>query len=418
MNWLTHLFRRKKNIPVVLITGYLGSGKTTLLNELLHQEKRKVAVVVNDMGEINVDARLIRGDGLTADGDKKAGKDALVRENSLVKESSQGDVVMQMDPTMIELSNGCICCTLREEFMQEIQKLAKNPELDAIFVEASGVSEPASIAEAFLAYAENNKNAAFHISSIVTVVDADRIYREFLSELEQMQPESESEEDDPDIINLVVEQIEFCNTIILNKCDLLEVNELQEVKKTIKILQPEAEIIESIRGKVAADRILNGRKFNYDEAMNSSLIQKSLKRSAEEGTCEDEYGITSFVYEARRPFNRDLFMSFLEHDFPEEIIRTKGYIWFADDPIHVQLVETAGRNAAVNEMSNWIVTFSEEEKAQVLEYYPEVAEEWDDTYGDRMNQVVFIGKGYEEDKIRKALDECLTDVWDDTVKGV
>ena len=359
-------------IPVFLITGYLGSGKTTLLNELLHQDQRKLAVVVNDMGQVNVDARLVLEQGMKS-----------------------------LDTTMVELSNGCICCTLREEFMQEVEELAKIPGLEGIFVEASGISDPASIAQAFLAYEDQT---SFYLATIATVVDADRIYREFL---EGIETESFSD-DDPDIINLVVEQIEFCNCIILNKCDLLTREKLDKVKDAIRSIQPEAEIIETIQSKIDAKRILEGHEFDYDEAMNSSFIQKALKRSAEGETCDDEYGITSFVFEDRRPFDRESLMRFIEEEFPAEIIRSKGYIWFSDDSMHVQLMETAGRNAAVSEFSNWVDAFSEKDKAEVFESYPEVLDEWDPVYGDRMNQLVLIGKGYDKEEVKKKLNECLS----------
>lgn len=374
---------RKKKIPVVLITGYLGSGKTTLLNELLLQEKRKVALIVNDMGSINIDARLLKQ-----------------------------DQVMEKDTRLIELSNGCICCTLREEFMQEVEKLSHAKNIEAVFVEASGISDPASIAEAFLAYEESNRKANIYLSSIVTVVDADRIYREFLMDMQKLskrdEAEQTTEEEDADVINLVMDQIEFCNMIVLNKCDLLDVPQLEEVRKIIRHFQPEAEILQSIRGKINAERILNGQKFDYDKAMNSSTIQKALKRKLDGEECEEEYGISSFVYEEKRPFDRERFMDFLEN-YPESIIRAKGYIWFADDDMHVQLFEQAGRNASVTEYSNWIAAFEEKDKQEVFDAYPEVLEEWDERYGDRLNQVVFIGRDYDEQEITLKLNDCLED---------
>ncbi|WP_287388236.1 CobW family GTP-binding protein [Lachnospira sp.] len=393
----------KKRIPVVLITGYLGSGKTTFLNNLLAFENRKIALVVNDMGKVNIDAKLIKN-----------------------------ETMKKMDTKMIELSNGCICCTLRDEFMVEIENLAKIKDLDAIFVEASGISEPANIAQSFLAYEETNKKANFFLSRIITLVDADRINKEFLFDIQEHLKENVTEankkassnlklriddnvdldddntEDDPDIINLVMDQIEFCNCIVLNKCDLVSSEALLEVKNLIKKLQPEAEIIESIFGKVNYDRILNGASFDYEKAMNSSAIQRALKESAEGKKSEqDEYGIDSFVFEEKRPFVREKFMGFLEQNFPHEIIRSKGYIWFEDDPTHVQLVESAGRNASVMEYSNWVDAFSKEEKQQVFDLYPEVLEDWDEEYGDRLNQIVFIGLDYNREEIQKELEACI-----------
>lgn len=393
----------KKRIPVVLITGYLGSGKTTFLNNLLAFENRKIALVINDMGKVNIDAKLIKN-----------------------------ETMKKMDTKMIELSNGCICCTLRDEFMVEIESLAKIKNLDAIFVEASGISEPANIAQSFLAYEETNKKANFFLSRIITLVDADRINKEFLFDIQEHLMENETEankkassnfklriddnvdldddntEDDPDIINLVMDQIEFCNCIVLNKCDLVSTEALEEVKKLIKKLQPEAEIIESIFAKVNYNRILNGASFDYEKAMNSSAIQRALKESAEGKKSEqDEYGIDSFVFEEKRPFVREKFMGFLEQNFPHEIIRSKGYIWFEDDPTHVQLVESAGRNASVMEYSNWVDAFSKEEKQQVFDLYPEVLEDWDEEYGDRLNQIVFIGLDYNREEIQKELEACI-----------
>nr|MCR4588921.1 GTP-binding protein [Lachnospiraceae bacterium] len=305
------MFGKKKRIPVILITGYLGSGKTTFLNRLLHQEQRKVALIVNDMGSINIDARLLRQDN-----------------------------VVEKDTRLVEMSNGCICCTLRDEFMQEIEKLSQRKDIEAVFVEASGISDPGSIAQAFLAYEEMAPSSRIYLSSIVTVVDADRIYREFLTDMKDL-PE-EREEDDPDIINLVMDQIEFCNIILLNKCDLLTVAQQEEVRKTIRHFQKEAEIISCIQGNVNADRILQGQTFDYDKAMNSSTIQKALKKSEQGEECEEEYGISSFVFEEVRPFSRDKFMELLDEEYPEELIRAKGYIWFSDDDMHVQLFEQAG----------------------------------------------------------------------------
>lgn len=369
---------KKKKIPVVLITGYLGSGKTTLLNELLRLEKRKFALIVNDMGSINIDAKLLK----------------------------QGNV-NQIDTSVIELSNGCICCTLRDEFMTQLEEISRQKDIEAVFVEASGVSEPSSIAEGFLAYEEIKTKTRIYLSSIVTVVDADRIYKEFLAELEEQVSNEETDTDDADIINLVMDQIEFCNIIVLNKCDLLTPQQVEEVRKVIRKLQPKAEMIESIQGKVNSERIISGQNFNYEEVMNSSAIQKALKREKEGESFEDEFGISSFVYEEKRPFDYDKLMNFIQNDYPETLIRAKGYVWFADDDMHVQLFEQAGRNASVTELSNWVAAFPEKDRQEVFDNYPEVLEDWDEQYGDRCNQVVFIGKDYDKDEICRQLTACL-----------
>ncbi len=374
------MFQKSEKKPVTLITGYLGSGKTTLLNELLKMEELEgLALIVNDMGSVNIDASLVKKNkGLSA------------------------------DTTMVELQNGCICCTLQDAFMDQIDKLSKDKKITKIMVEASGISNPAAIAEGFLAYEERKRKSYVYLSSIVTVVDADRIYTEFLEGMEQ-NITSESVEG-PDIINLVMDQIEFCNVVILNKCDLLEQEKKDKVKEMIHQLQTEADIIESIHGKVDPDVIFNGRKFDYEEVLQSSLLQKALDREHEmEAEGLHNYGITSFVFEEKKPFDRKRFMAFVEEDYPGELIRTKGYIWFADDDSYVQLFEQAGRNASVSKVSNWVASFTEKEQKEVFDQYPEVREEWDAVYGDRLNQIVFIGRGYNEETIRNKVRTCLTE---------
>ena len=372
------LEKRKK--PVTLITGYLGSGKTTVMNGLLKKQSgKKTALIVNDMGSINLDADLLK----------------------------KGNVA-QIDTKMIELQNGCICCTLRDEFMEQIEQLSREEEIEAVLVEASGISNPASIADCFLMYEETHKNSPVYLNSIITVVDADRIYAEFLAELEELHNREDENEEDPDIINLVMDQIEFCDLILLNKCDLLKEEQVLKVKAVLRQLQPEADILETVHGKVEAGLILNEKRFDYEKVSNSSAIQKALAREAKADRGEqEEYGISSFVYEERRPFDYDAFIEFMEKEYPENIIRAKGYVWFSDDDIHVQLFEQAGRNSSITEVSNWIAALDQEEQKEVFEEYPEVLEEWDVTYGDRMNQIVFIGRGYDEAKIRKQLDNCI-----------
>ncbi|BBF42169.1 putative metal chaperone [Lachnospiraceae bacterium KM106-2] len=363
-------------IPVTILTGYLGSGKTTVMNELIKaQSNKKFALVVNDIGSVNIDAKLIKNSN-----------------------------VHSMDSKMIELQNGCICCTLRDEFMFQLEELAQDEKMEAILVEASGVSNPSSIAEGFMMYKEMHQSSKVYLHSVVTVVDADRIYSEFLDELEN---HGDHLEDDPDIINLVMDQIEFCNLILLNKCDLLPASQIEQVKKVIHHIQPQADIIETIQGKVDPAMILESKQFDYEQVYDSSAIQRALNQKNEETEDHDEYGITSFVYETRRPFDHKKFMSFIETDYPKSLIRAKGYIWFAHDDIHVQLFEQAGRNATINEVSNWVASFDEEEQKNVFEQYPEVLEDWDERYGDRLNQIVFIGKAYDKQQIITQLNLCL-----------
>ena len=369
------MFKRKKK-PVTIITGYLGSGKTTVMNELLRNKgSEKIAVIVNDMGSINIDASLIKSTN-----------------------------VAQHDVSMVELSNGCICCTLQDAFMNQINNIADNKDVEKILVEASGISDPSAIAAGFIEYQRMGLSKNVYLDSIVCVADADRIYTEFLDDLKEA--DSTYADQDPDIINLVIDQIEFCNTILLNKCDLLSADKIEQVYKTIRTLQKDADIIQCIQGKVNPDRIFNNKKFDFEKIMQSSRIQEQLSRGKQE-EIQDEHGITSFLYEEKKPFDYDKFMAFLENDYPEEIIRAKGYVWLYDDDIHVQLFEQAGRNASVTIVSNWLAAFGEKEREREIRENPEILEDWDEKYGDRLNQIVFIGKNLDRDQIISRLQICL-----------
>ncbi len=360
-----------REVPVVLITGYLGSGKTTLMQKLLSQEKRKVALIVNDMGSINIDASIL---------------------------SSTGNQVAQVE--MIEMQNGCICCTLKDEFMDQIERLAADKSIEAIFVEASGISEPSSIAGAFVGY-EESTDTRVYLKTVVSVVDADRMYREFLNDLGD-------DAEDGDIINLIIDQIEFCNIMLLNKTDLLDEKQLAEVSQALREIQQTADIIPCVQGDVELDILLDREDFDFDDVLASSSVQMALNECEpdDEKACVDEYGISSFVFEERAPFNREAFNSLLEQ-YPETLIRTKGYIWFSDDEEHVQLFEQAGRNASITELTPWVAAWPKEELEQILKDFPDIKDDWDDDYGDRINQIVFIGKGYEKSEILESVNACI-----------
>ncbi len=364
----------KKEVPIVIVTGYLGSGKTTLMQNILKQEKRKIALIVNDMGSINIDASILH---------------------------KTGNQVAQIE--MVEMQNGCICCTLRNEFIAQIERLSADPTIEAIFVEASGISEPSSIAGAFLNYEEMTEDTRVYLKSVVSVVDVDRIYKEFLHDLV-----SDEEAEDGDVINLIMDQIEFCNLMILNKTDLLTEAQLEEVKTELRNLQQEAEMIPCVNGEVDLDVMLNREDFDFEEVEAYSAVQRALNHCEhdDEKACVDEYGISSFVFEERKPFNREAFNRLVDN-YPEVLIRSKGYIWFSDDWKHIQLFEQAGRNASITELSEWVSAWPEEELAPVIADYPDIKDDWDETYGDRCNQLVFIGKGYEKAEIVKLLNACL-----------
>ena len=363
----------KREVPVVIITGYLGSGKTTLMQNILKQEKRKIALIVNDMGSINIDASIL---------------------------NKSGNQVVQVE--MVEMQNGCICCTLRDEFMAEIERLSEDKSIEAIFVEASGISEPSSIAGAFDNYVAMTPETRVYLKTVVSVIDVDRIYREFLHDL------GSDETEDGDIINLIIDQIEFCNLMVLNKTDLLSDEQINEVKSGLRNIQQEADMICTTHGDVSVDEILNRADFDYDEVEGYSSVQKALNNCEhdDENACVDEYGISSFVFEEQRPFNREAFNNLVE-EYPNALIRSKGYIWFSDDWKHVQLFEQAGRNASITELSEWVCSWPEEELIPLLEDFPDLKEDWDEKYGDRCNQVVFIGKGYEKAEIVKLLYDCI-----------
>lgn len=362
--------------PIILITGYLGSGKTTLLNNLLRQEKRQIALIVNDMGSINIDAEILK---------------------------KQGSKVAQA--SMYELQNGCICCTLRDEFIQKMEEISKANTADAVFVEASGISDPGSIAASFLAYEEDNPDTNVYLSSIVTVVDADRIYREFLGELSEW---DEQNSDEQNITTLIVDQMEFCNHIVLNKCDLLNEDQLKAVENCIRDFQKKAPLIRSINGQVDPDLIISTERFDFETVDSSSAIQKAINSINEKNKgCVDEYGISSFVFEEKRPFNRKKFMDFLNTSYPSSLIRAKGYIWFSDANADVQLFEQAGRNSSVTEVSYWVDALVEEQKNEILAGDEELKKNWDEEFGDRINQIVFIGKSLDQNKIKSELELLL-----------
>ena len=373
-----------KKKPVVLITGYLGSGKTTLLNNLLKQEKRRVALIVNDMGSINVDAEILKKEGANV-----------------------------AECPMYELQNGCICCTLRDEFIKQLEKISQIDSVEVVFVEASGISDPGAVSASFLAYEDENPDTNVQLTSVVTVVDADRIYREFLSDLADIKNHRDDDKVDEnnlsnqEISTLIVDQIEFCNFIVLNKCDLLDEKQLAQVEAIVRDFQPKAPIFHSVNGSIELEKIVTDQPFDFEQIDSSSAIQKAINSLDGTKGCTDEYGITSFVYEEKRPFNRERFLNFVNESYPKSLIRAKGYIWFSDADQDVQLFEQAGRNSSVMEVSYWVDALVDEQKNEILANNPDMKENWDEEFGDRENQIVFIGKGYDQAEIKSALEKCL-----------
>lgn len=373
-----------KIIPITVLTGYLGAGKTTLINHVLNnQEGYKVAVIVNDIGEINIDADLIGNGGL----------------------------VKEEDSSLVPLQNGCICCTLKVDLMQQIVDIVKTKKFDYILIEASGVCEPLPIAQTITVLSEQTQSYGLpkicRLDNVVTVVDSLRLRDEFNCGDSLVKEEI----DDEDIENLLIQQIEFCNKIVLNKVDDISEDELNKVKTIIRRLQPKAEIIETNYGKVDVSKILNTNSFNFEEASMSAGWIEELNRTdneeEEEGETE-EYGIGTFVYYRREPFSRTKFDNFVVK-FPENIIRSKGVLWFSDEPESSYVFEQSGKQVQAYCAGEWVASFSKEEQEEIIAQNPDVLSSWDPKYGDRVIKLVFIGQKMDKEGIIAKLDECLAE---------
>lgn len=373
-----------KIIPITVLTGYLGAGKTTLINHVLNnQEGYKVAVIVNDIGEINIDADLIGNGGL----------------------------VKEEDSSLVPLQNGCICCTLKVDLMQQIVDIVKTKKFDYILIEASGVCEPLPIAQTITVLSEQTQSYGLpkicRLDNVVTVVDSLRLRDEFNCGDSLVKEEI----DDEDIENLLIQQIEFCNKIVLNKVDDISEDELNKVKTIIRRLQPKAEIIETNYGKVDVSKILNTNSFNFEEASMSAGWIEELNRTdneeEEEGETE-EYGIGTFVYYRREPFSRTKFDNFAVK-FPENIIRCKGVLWFSDEPESSYVFEQSGKQVQAYCAGEWVASFSKEEQEEIIAQNPDVLSSWDPKYGDRVIKLVFIGQKMDKEGIIAKLDECLAE---------
>ncbi len=370
-----------KTVPITLLTGYLGAGKTTLINHVLNnQEGYKVAVIVNDIGEVNIDANLI----------------------------GKGGYVQEEDSSLVPLQNGCICCTLKVDLMQQIADIISTKKFDYILIEASGVCEPLPIAQTITVLSEESAKYGLpeicRLDNVVTVVDALRLRDEFNCGDNLVKDNI----DDEDIENLLIQQIEFCTKIILNKVDELSKDELDKVKAIIRRLQPKAEIIETNYSKVSVDKILNTNSFNFDEvSMSAAWIEELNKDEEEDEEGEtEEYGIGTFVYTRRAPLDRDEFDKFASA-FPENIIRCKGVIWFENEPETSYVFEQSGKQVQAYEAGQWIASFPEAQISMILKENPEIRNDWDEKYGDRIVKLVFIGQKMNKEKIISDLDKCI-----------
>ena len=386
----------KKIIPVLLLTGYLGSGKTTLVNKILSNRKGiRFAVIVNDIGEVNIDAGLIQ----------------------------KGGVVAQKDDSRVALQNGCICCTLKEDLIEQVFGLVRSRKFDYIVIEASGICEPEPIAQTICsipsfggAYTEYG---ICRLDCIVTVVDALRMKDEFGCG-ESLERGNIGEED---IERLVIQQIEFCNMILLNKASEVSPEELSRIKAIIRTLQPGAEIIECDYADIDLDRILNTGKFDFDKtSLAAGWIRGIESRPSAEAEAEahghhhhhhhdegeaEEYGIGTFVYYRRQAFDINKFDWFVAKKWPASVIRTKGICYFSDEKDMSYLFEQSGSQKQLRQAGQWYASAPAEDLAQLMKSDPGFMRDWDEEYGDRMQKIVFIGKDMDRDRITRDLDECL-----------
>lgn len=421
----------QKTTPILLLTGYLGSGKTTLVNHILTNERGiKFAVIVNDIGEVNIDASLI----------ERAG------------------VVDSKDDSLMALQNGCICCTLKMDLVKQIDDIMAMERFDYIVIEASGICEPAPIAQTICSIPQMgedyNKHGIPRLDCIVTVVDALRLVDEFAAgdNLDK------TKIDDEDIENLIIQQIEFCNIILLNKASEVSPELLGHIKAVVRTLQPKAEIIECDYANVDITRLINTHLFNFGKVATSAtwvdLIEKPLaeleldeiaheehehEHHHHEHECEhhdnehhqegctcgchhhhhhhhgegeaEEYGIGTFVYYRRDPFSLDKFDGFIAREWPKSIIRAKGIVYFSNMPDMSYLFESAGRQKSLREAGMWFATAPEDELEQMISEDPSILRDWDDDYGDRMIKIVIIGKDMDRTAITAALDACIDPDW-------
>ncbi len=372
--------------PVTVLSGTLGAGKTTTLNHILRASgDRELAVLVNDMGSVNVDA-------------------------DLVAESSD---ISAEEEELIELEDGCICCELRGDLLDAIGGLTQDREFDAIVIESTGVAEPLPVAQTLtLGFDQSDLDPTdfyeetgiepmenCHLDTTVTVVDAHQFQ-------EAMESDEVLDDDGTEkhLGDLLVEQVEFCDVLLLNKCDLVSEDTLETIESTLEVLQPRAEIIRTTNGEVDVEAVVDTGRFDFEAASQSAGWIQELQEP--HASAEEEHGVTSFVFSARRPFHPERFADVLDH-FPDAIVRSKGHFWLAGREDEALMVNVAGQSIRVAPAGPWIATLPEEERNEQFEAMPELEEMWDDQWGDRGSQLVLIGTEMDHEAVRKQLEACL-----------
>ena len=371
--------KRKKQVKIILLTGYLGAGKTTLLNHILgNDEGIRAAVIVNDIGEVNVDAGLIKDGGL-----------------------SQTD-------TLIPMTNGCICCTLSNALTDQLQSIANSGDFDYIIIEASGICEPIPIAYTISAFCDQEKgrnDAPLALDNIVAVVDCKRMFDEFSGGKALLKKDI----DEDDIEALLIQQLEFCTTVILNKTDTVTREQIAELKAIVRSLQKNAKIVEAVNGDVPMDELLNTGRFNFEDAYDSAVWADAMEHPEEHDDPEVlEYDITTFVYERRKPFDIDKLSDYVQ-TWPDSVIRSKGMLWAAQDPDMCYVFEQAGQQVTLTENGLFVASAPDDERQQILGDNPQLLDDWDPIVGDRQTKICIIGRHMDKDALIAGLDACLTD---------
>lgn len=374
-----------KKLPVTVLSGFLGAGKTTLMNHVLNNRQGlRVAVIVNDMSEVNIDADLIRNGGAN---------------------------LSRTDETLVEMTNGCICCTLRGDLLKEVRALAEEERFDYLLIESTGISEPLPVAATFNFEDEDGESLAqvARLDTMVTVVDAANLLKDYSStDFLRARGESLGEEDRRTLVDLLVEQIEFADVIVLNKIDAATPAQREAARKIVRALNPDADMIETDFARIAPERILNTGRFDLEKAQQNPIWAKELYGFADHVPETEEYGITSFVYRARKPFHPEKFHTFINSDWPG-VIRAKGHFWLATRPDWVGELSMAGTIARNGAMGFWWAAVPPHRWPNHPHWRKTLAENWHEIYGDRRQEIVFIGSGLDIAALRRRLDACLVE---------